>query len=142
MATASPYSGVTAGGIRQFMFHWTDEDRVKYATNWAGGQDTRLQSVPPLTSRGLRVKSLKLCLSFLICQIMKTITIYFIRLLGESNKIRGLDTHRQTFSVKGQTVNIFGRASHVVSLPTTYLHQHSGKTAPHNTYTKGVSVVQ
>lgn len=38
-ATASPYSGVTAGRMRWFMFHEADKGLAEYATNWARGQD-------------------------------------------------------------------------------------------------------
>lgn len=41
-----------------------------------------------LTSMGLRVKSLKLRLTFLICQ-RKIVTIYFIRLLGDVKQDQG-----------------------------------------------------
>ena len=65
-----------------------------------------------LTSTGLRVEFLTLYLIFFICQ-METITIYFIRPMGDIKGHQGF-THAQTsFFCKGLLLLLLSRFSHV-----------------------------
>ena len=94
-----------------------------------------------LTSIGLRVEFLTLYLTFFIYQ-MKTITIYFIRPLGD---IKGRQVFRHAWTslfCKGPDSKYLGVCRPCGLYLDTNPRHPRGKAAPHNVEAEGVSVGQ